>query len=96
MLSTGVMIRLGKTFGNLMVDVQPTNNKLRRRARRIVQEACGIDPEVAEQALLDSEGDVKVAIVATLAGIDSAEARRRLEAAQGVVGRALGLTAGRT
>jgi N-acetylmuramic acid 6-phosphate etherase len=96
MLSTGVMIRLGKTFGNLMVDVQPTNNKLRRRARRIVQEACGVGREAAEQALRESNGDVKVAIVATLAGIDPSAARQRLAVAQGVVGRALVLAGGTT
>jgi N-acetylmuramic acid 6-phosphate etherase len=95
MLSTGVMIRLGKTFGNLMVDVQPTNNKLRRRARRIVQEACGVELEAAERALAGAGGDVKVAIVATLAGIAPDEARRRLATAQGVVGRALGLSSER-
>ena len=53
MLSTGVMIRLGKTYGNLMVDVQPTNIKLQARARRIVAEACGISTEQAS-ALLHS------------------------------------------
>src|ERR671933_1628266 len=53
MLSTGVMVRLGKTFGNLMVDVQPTNAKLRERARRIVAEASGLPPE-EDQATLEA------------------------------------------
>ncbi|GIV83509.1 MAG: hypothetical protein KatS3mg052_0516 [Candidatus Roseilinea sp.] len=47
-LSTGVMIKLGKTFGNLMVDLQATNNKLRERARRIVAQACGISLDASD------------------------------------------------
>lgn len=89
MLSTGVMIRLGKTFGDLMVDVQPTNAKLRRRAQRIVAEACGLSIEAAEAALEAAGGDVKVAIVATLAAVAPDQARRQLQAAQGVVRAAL-------
>lgn len=84
-LSTGVMIRLGKTYGNLMVDVQPTNAKLRDRARRIVEQACGLSAKEAAARLEECGGEVKVAIVATLAGISPAEARLRLERAQGFI-----------
>jgi len=89
MISTGVMIRLGKTFGNLMVDLQPTNGKLRRRACRIVQEACGVPAGEAERVLVECGGDVKVAIVVTLSGVAPDVARRRLQAAGGVVRLAL-------
>lgn len=89
MLSTGVMVRLGKTLGNLMVDVQTTNQKLRARAQRIVASACGITPADAA-ALLDAcAGETKVAIVCQLAGVAPDEARRRLAAADGVVRAAL-------
>lgn len=85
MLSTGVMIRLGKTFGNLMVDVQPTNVKLRERARRIVEQACKLSPEEAAAHLELCGGEVKVAIVSKLANVPPDEARKRLELAQGFV-----------
>ncbi|MCX6030678.1 MAG: N-acetylmuramic acid 6-phosphate etherase [Chloroflexi bacterium] len=89
LLSTGAMIRLGKTYGNLMVDVQATNTKLRARARRIVEQATGLSSDAAAALLQACGGEVKVAIVATLAGVASDEARRRLTAAQGVVREAL-------
>ncbi len=88
MLSTGVMIRLGKTFGNLMVNVQPSNVKLQARARRIIEQACGITAEQAAAAL-EACGSVQVAIVSTLAGVTPDEARRRLEDAGGVLQKAL-------
>jgi N-acetylmuramic acid 6-phosphate etherase len=89
MLSTGVMIRLGKTYGNLMVDVQATNAKLQARARRIVAEACGVSPEQAAAWLDTCDGQVKTAIVAYLAGISAAAARERLAASGGIVREAL-------
>ncbi len=89
MLSTGAMIRLGKTYGNLMVDVRPTNAKLRDRAIRIVSEATGIERDAAEAALAAAGGEVKTAIVATLAGVPPEEARQRLASADGVVRAAL-------
>lgn len=89
MLSTGVMIRLGKTYGNLMVDVQPSNAKLRARARRIVELACDLSPEAAQAALAACNHEVKTAIVAQLAGLSPEEARSRLARAQGVVRAAL-------
>jgi N-acetylmuramic acid 6-phosphate etherase len=89
-LSTITMIRLGKTFGNLMVDVAATNEKLRARVRRIVRSATGASPDDAEAALEAANGDAKVAIVSLLAGIDPDEARARLAAAEGSVRTALG------
>ena len=89
MLSTGVMIRLGKTYGNLMVDVQATNTKLQARARRIVAKACGLALDPAGALLQSCDGQVKVAIVAHLAGLSPDAARQRLAAADGVVRKAL-------
>lgn len=83
MLSTGAMIRLGKTFGNLMVDVQPTNAKLRVRAVKIVSEATGLDTDAARAALEQANGNVKVAIVSTLTGMSSTEAENKIAEANG-------------
>jgi N-acetylmuramic acid 6-phosphate etherase len=88
MLSTATMIQLGKVYGNLMVDVQPTNAKLRRRAVRILQQAAGADPQAAQAALEATGYQVKPALVMLLAGVDPGEARRRLSAADGFVRRA--------
>lgn len=85
MLSTGTMIRLGKTYSNLMIDMQPTNDKLRRRAVGIVREATGLPEPAAEALLHASDNEVKTAIVAARAGVDPAAARARLAAANGVV-----------
>lgn len=85
MLSTGAMIRLGKTYGNLMVDLQPTNKKLKVRAIRIVREATGLDDQAAEHALEGAGGEVKTAIVATILGIEPAAAREHIRQAQGRV-----------
>lgn len=92
MLSTGVMIRLGKTFGNLMVDLQTSNAKLRDRARRIVAQACNLAPDVAADALAACDYEVKTAIVMQLGDLSPAEARQRLQRAGGVVRTALELT----
>jgi N-acetylmuramic acid 6-phosphate etherase len=89
MISTISMVRLGKTYGNLMVDVQATNAKLRDRARRIVLQATGAGLEAVDQALIDADGEVKVAILILLTGADAAGARERLAAHHGVVRRAL-------
>lgn len=88
-LSTVTMVRLGKTFGDLMVDVRATSDKLHDRARRIVAEATGLDREAAARALSAAGGDVKTAVVAALAGIPADEAARRLSAAGGNVRRAV-------
>jgi N-acetylmuramic acid 6-phosphate etherase len=89
MLSTATMIRLGKVYGNLMVDVQPTNAKLRRRAVRILQEATGADEDTARRALEATGYEVKPALVMLLAGVNAPEAQRRLAAAEGFVRRAV-------
>jgi N-acetylmuramic acid 6-phosphate etherase len=89
MVSTISMIRLGKTFGNLMVDLVPSNEKLRARARSIVQHAVGVPADGADEALAGAGGDPKVAIVCLLAGVDADEARRRLADAGGVARRAV-------
>ena len=85
LISTIAMVRLGKTFGNLMVDVRATNAKLRDRARRIVADATGATGDIAAAALETAGGDVKVAIVTLLTGTDATEAAARLGAHRGVV-----------
>jgi N-acetylmuramic acid 6-phosphate etherase len=88
-ISTVCMIRCGKTFGDLMVDVVPTNAKLRARSRRTVLLATNAPPDVVDAALEASDGSAKVAIVSLLAGIEADAARARLDAADGSVRRAL-------
>ena len=78
MISTIAMVRLGKTFGNLMVDLRATNDKLRERAIRIVQAVTGADRDVAEAALLATDWEVKPAILVLERGLAVDEARRRL------------------
>ena len=85
MISTATMVRLGKVYGNLMVDVRPTNEKLVSRAIGIVAAATGCDAETARQALADADNHAKTAIVAILCGIDSEAARARLAGADGFV-----------
>jgi N-acetylmuramic acid 6-phosphate etherase len=89
-ISTVAMIRLGRTYGNLMVDVVASNAKLRERARRAVGLATGAHDAEVDAALLAAGGDAKVAIVALLSGIDAGSARERLEAAGGSIRPALG------
>ncbi|HEU5279090.1 MAG TPA: N-acetylmuramic acid 6-phosphate etherase [Gaiellaceae bacterium] len=84
-ISTIVMVRLGKTFGNLMVDVQASNEKLRARARRAVAIATAAPEEEVARAIHAAEGDAKVAIVSLLAGVDAQTARARLTATGGLV-----------
>ena len=92
-LSTTVMIALGKTYGARMVDVRASNEKLRHRALRMVQEITGAAEAPAAAALAEAGGRVKAAVVALLAGVDVAEADRRLAASGGFVRHAI--TAGR-
>lgn len=89
MISTMAMVRLGKTYGNLMVDLQPTNEKLRRRARRLVAIVVGCSQEEAARLLAAAGGLTKVAIVAGLLGSDCEAAARLLEEAGGSVRAAL-------
>ncbi|MBW4438587.1 MAG: N-acetylmuramic acid 6-phosphate etherase [Pleurocapsa minor GSE-CHR-MK-17-07R] len=89
MISTGTMIKLGKVYGNLMVDVQVKNEKLLQRARRIVAHVGGVD-EARAAELLDLAGrDVKTAIVTARRGVDAAEARALLAAADGFLRRVI-------
>jgi N-acetylmuramic acid 6-phosphate etherase len=81
--SSTLMIRLGKVYSNLMVNVQATNEKLRRRAVRLVEQAAEVDRERAERALADSCGEVKTAIAMLRLGCPATEARARLDAADG-------------
>ena len=88
MLSTGAMVRLGYVFGNLMVNVQPVNEKLRDRATRIIATVTGLGYNEAA-ALLQSAGSVKAAIVMRRLGLDRTEAEKRLVAAHGRLRQAL-------
>ncbi|MFJ8505806.1 N-acetylmuramic acid 6-phosphate etherase [Streptomyces avermitilis] len=83
MLSTITMIRLGKTYGNLMVDVRASNEKLRARSRRIVALATGATDEEIERALEATDGEVKNAILTILGGVDGPTAARLLEESDG-------------
>lgn len=94
MLSTGAMVLLGKTYGNLMVDVRATNSKLRRRAARIVAAATGMDEETAAALLREAGGEVKTAIMSARARVTPSRARERLAAHGGRVRAALGEGAG--
>jgi len=79
-LSTVVLVRLGGAFGNLMVGMRPTNEKLRRRAVTLVATATGVDEGVAAEALAAAGGDLRAAIVLQVAGVDAARARAALDA----------------
>ena len=83
MLSTGSMVMMGKVYGNLMVDVQATNQKLKVRCENIVMEATGLDREAARAALEAADGQVKLAICMTLTGMDREAAQAALEQAGG-------------
>jgi N-acetylmuramic acid 6-phosphate etherase len=89
MISTAAMVRLGKVYGNLMVDVQPSNEKLVDRAIRIVAEATGCTEDEAQQALAASDGHAKTAIVMILREVGAVEARERLARADGFVRQAI-------
>jgi N-acetylmuramic acid 6-phosphate etherase len=83
MLSTGAMVQLGKTYGNLMVDLKATNSKLLIRTRRIVASLTGLTEEQAEQQLARCDGELKTAVVAQRLAIPPSDARRRLQQAGG-------------
>ncbi len=78
MLSTGAFVRLNKVYGNLMVDLQATNQKLRARSVRIVADACGCGLEEARALLEAADGEVKCAIVARLKQVEPHVARTLL------------------
>ncbi|MEU2425095.1 N-acetylmuramic acid 6-phosphate etherase [Streptomyces sp. NPDC007851] len=94
MLSTVTMIRLGKTYGNLMVDVRASNDKLRARSRRIVALATGASDAEIEDALTATGGEVKNAVLVILAGVDGPTAARLLEESGGHLRAALTAAAG--
>ncbi|MGW1177448.1 N-acetylmuramic acid 6-phosphate etherase [Kitasatospora sp. NPDC002543] len=91
LLSTAVMVRLGRTYGNLMVDLRATNDKLRDRARRIVAEATGADGAAVDHALAATGGRAKDAILSLLADVDAPTAARLLTASDGRLREALRL-----
>lgn len=90
MLSTAAMIRLGHVYRNLMVNVQMSSRKLRARGRRVLMRALGCDGRTATRLMRRSGGNLKAAIVMGKLGCSLAEAKRRLDAAAGVVHRAIG------
>lgn len=94
MLSTITMIRLGKTYGNLMVDVRASNEKLRARSHRIVALATGAPDEEIERALTATDGKVKNAILTILGEVDGPTAARLLEESEGRLRVALGAAGG--
>ncbi|MEU4801156.1 N-acetylmuramic acid 6-phosphate etherase [Actinosynnema sp. NPDC023587] len=89
--STAVMVRLGRTYSNLMVSMRATNAKLRGRTVRILREATGLGEDECTSALVDANGDLKVALVHLLADVPTARAAEALEAAGGHVRHALSL-----
>lgn len=89
MLSTASMIRLGKVYQNLMVDMRVTNQKLMQRAQRIVAEITGVSSEEADRLLEQTGHEVKTAIVVALLGVSPETARTRIAAAGGVLREAL-------
>jgi N-acetylmuramic acid 6-phosphate etherase len=88
-ITTGAMIRLGKTYGNLMVDLKATNNKLKDRSERIVVEVCGVSREEARKLLDDAGKSVKIAIVMQKLGASRMQAEAALARAGGVIRRAI-------
>lgn len=90
-ITTGAMVQMGKVYGNLMVDLQVTCEKLQDRAERILITLLGVDRESAEELLLRAGGHVKTALVIGKLGLDPLEARARLAEAGGHVGRVVDL-----
>lgn len=89
-ITTGAMLRLGKAYGNLMVDLMALSDKLKDRGRRIVMETCGVDRDTAGRAIEAAGGSVKLAIVMVHRGVGREEAERLLAEAGGVVRAVLG------
>ena len=94
MLSTGVMVKLGKVYGNLMVDVKASNKKLEERAIRIVMEGSGCERTEAEKALKGADGHAKLAILMVVAGVSAGEGKALLERTSGHLAAAIRLAAG--
>lgn len=83
MLTTGAMVLIGKSYGNRMVDLRATNQKLRMRSQRMVSELTGLDAQQAANVLQECSGEVKTAVVAAIRNVSADEARKLLEAANG-------------
>ncbi|OYV74241.1 MAG: N-acetylmuramic acid 6-phosphate etherase [Gemmatimonadetes bacterium 21-71-4] len=90
MITTGAMIRLGKTYGNLMVDLRATNAKLTDRSRRIVVEVCDVSSDEAGALLAAAGASVKTAIVMHFLGVDRAAAEQALDREGGIIRRVIG------
>lgn len=91
MLTTASMVKLGKTYGNVMVDLQLTNAKLKERAKKIIMSITGVSYDKAEKYLKESGGHVKTALVMIKSGVSKDEAKRLLIKADGFVRKALKL-----
>jgi N-acetylmuramic acid 6-phosphate etherase len=89
-ITTGAMVRLGKVYGNLMVDLQVTCEKLQDRGERMIQEMLHVDRAAATELLAGADGHVKTALVMGRLGVGADEARRRLDDASGVVANVVG------
>ncbi|WP_396136203.1 N-acetylmuramic acid 6-phosphate etherase [Brevibacillus brevis] len=89
MLTTASMVRIGKVYGNWMVNVQATNRKLRERAKRIVSQVTGVDYQTAEKLIAEAQGDVKLAIVLQQTGLPLVEAAEKLRIAGGKIRQAI-------
>ena len=89
MISTITMVKSGKVYGNLMVDVRATNKKLEERCRRIVMEATGCDHDAADKALIETNNSCKEAILMILLGISADEAKQRIKDSDGIIREAL-------
>jgi N-acetylmuramic acid 6-phosphate etherase len=96
MISTAVMIRLGKVYGNMMIDLQLTNKKLEERSKRTIMIITGVSYERAEQILEKAGGTVKTAVVMIQANLNVTEARKRLEKTRGFVRQAIEGTFGKS
>jgi len=91
MITTTAMVRLGKVYENMMVDLQMNSRKLEERSKRTVMMVTGVDYDTAERVLVEAGGHVKTALVMLLGGVDADEARRALQEAEGFVRRAIEL-----
>lgn len=89
MITTTAMIRIGKVYENMMIDLQMTNQKLVERSKRIVMIITGVSYEEAEKYLKEAKGNVKTALVMILANVDYEEAVRRLKLSDGFVRKAI-------
>jgi N-acetylmuramic acid 6-phosphate etherase len=95
MISTGAMVRIGKTLGNRMVDLMPSNEKLRIRSRRMLRELTGVDDATASQILARCDGHLKRAVVVALTDVDPDVAQALLDAQGGQVRGAVKAAGGR-